>query len=340
MKYSPLGSTGMVVSVMGLGGSAFGGAYGDLDEEEALRTVDLALRSGVNYIDTAVWYGNGRSEAIFGKALSRVPRQAYYIATKACRYEPDVLQMFDFSSARTLRSVDESLARLGVDYVDVIQVHDPEFSESLATVLEEALPALDTARKGGKARCVGITGYPLDMQKELIERSTVKIDTSLCYCHYSLNDRTLLDFLPVLKQNGIAVINASALGMGLLSEGGPPVWHPATEDIKVACAEAVQHCKALGLDISKLALHFSMHTLPEELPVCLVSSHVHEFMAANIATATQALTAEEESAIEFLKKNIFSRLGKCTWEGIEVAKYRRKLAEKKAAAESAAPTPQ
>mmetsp|Transcript_74622 Transcript_74622/g.177643 ORF Transcript_74622/g.177643 Transcript_74622/m.177643 type:complete len:104 (+) Transcript_74622:173-484(+) len=78
----------------------------------------------------------------------------------------------------------------------------------------------------------------------------------------------------------------------------------------------------------------------KELPVCLVSSHVHEFMAANIATATQALTAEEESAIEFLKKNIFSRLGKCTWEGIEVAKYRRKLAEKKAAAESAAPTPQ
>eukprot|EP00971_Amphidinium_carterae_P096582 1911594-Amphidinium_carterae.1 len=92
-----------------------------MDEEEALRTIDLTLRAGVNYIDTAVWYGQGRSEELLGKALKSVPRHAYYIATKACRYDPDVLKQFDFSADRTLRSVDESLARLGLDYVDVIQ---------------------------------------------------------------------------------------------------------------------------------------------------------------------------------------------------------------------------
>jgi len=324
MKYSPLGGTGMVVSILGLGGSALGGCYGEVEEVAAVRSVHLALKSGVNYIDTAVWYGQGKSEELLGKALAGVPRQAYYIATKACRYETAVLEMFDFSAARTLRSVDESLARLGLAYVDVIQVHDPEFCDSVDQVATETMPALDEARRAGKARFVGVTGYPLGVQREILARTPVQVDTSLAYCHYALNDRTLLtDLLPLLEERGMGVVNASALGMGLLSEAGPPAWHPATEEVKAACRAAVDHCKAQGVNVSKLALHFSLHSC-DRIPTCLVSTNVYEYMVMNIEAASATLTEAEEAAIAHMRDDIFAGLSSPTWEGEEVAKYRKK----------------
>eukprot|EP00971_Amphidinium_carterae_P088391 1748916-Amphidinium_carterae.1 len=188
---------------------------------------------------------------------------------------------------------------------------------------------MDKARSEGKACCIGVTGYPLDMQRKLIEQSSVRIDTSLCYCHYSLNDRTLLDFLPFFKERNIAIINAGALGMGLLSNGGPPVWHPATEEIRNACSEAVNYCQARGLDIAKLGMHFAIHS-EASLATCLVSSNVHEFMMSNIATATSvSLSAEEEAAIAHMKDGIFAHLESCTWEGVEVAKYWSKVKAKR-----------
>lgn len=88
----------------------------------AIETIRLAIRSGINYIDTAPYYGQGRSEQIIGKALKGVPREAYYIATKVGRYEVAPKKQFDFSAEKTLKSVDVSLSYLGLDYVDIVQV--------------------------------------------------------------------------------------------------------------------------------------------------------------------------------------------------------------------------
>jgi hypothetical protein len=103
----------------------------------------------VNLLDTAPWYGYGESERILGRCLraAGVPRGAYYLSTKVGRYLPDLLEQFDFTYARTLRSVDESLARLQVDYIDTVQVHDPEFAPSLDIILSETLPALEAAER-------------------------------------------------------------------------------------------------------------------------------------------------------------------------------------------------
>lgn len=81
-----------------------------------------ALRKGINYIDTAPWYGQGKSEELLGKALKDVPRSAYYIGTKVGRYELDVENMFDFSAKKTRESVEKSLKLLGISTIDVIQV--------------------------------------------------------------------------------------------------------------------------------------------------------------------------------------------------------------------------
>jgi len=96
--------------------------FSDYPIEEAKSTVEEALKSGVNYIDTAPFYGEGRSETTLGVCLKDIPRSAYYIATKVARYSLETSRAFDFSYENTLKSVDESLKRLQLDYVDLIQV--------------------------------------------------------------------------------------------------------------------------------------------------------------------------------------------------------------------------
>ena len=120
----------------------------------------------INYIDTAPWYGQGKSEERLGMCLKDIPRKAYNIATKVGRYDLDLKTRFNFSREKTLESVETSLKLLGLDYIDVIQVHDCEFSlDNYKMIIEECLPALEELKKQGKVRFIGITGYPLSMFK-------------------------------------------------------------------------------------------------------------------------------------------------------------------------------
>lgn len=164
--------------------------------EECKNTVQEALRSGINYIDTAPWYGHGTSEEILGECLKDVPRESYYIATKVGRYEKDPKLMFNFSAEKTRESIEVSLKRLGLDYVDIIQVHDIEFAHSLEVIVNETLPVLQEAVKHGKTKYVGITGYPVITLKECIDKSNIKIDMILSYTRLTLIDDSLNNFVP------------------------------------------------------------------------------------------------------------------------------------------------
>lgn len=107
--------------------------------------------------------------------------------------------MFDFSAEKTLQSIDLSLKRLKLDYVDVLQIHDIEFAPSLDVVLNETLPAVDKIRKSGKARFIGVTGYPVGLLAECVEKSSIEIDMVLSYCRLSLIDNSLNKYLPVFQ---------------------------------------------------------------------------------------------------------------------------------------------
>src|SRR5688572_14302747 len=120
MQYRTLGKTGLQVSVLSYGASPLGSVFRDVDEHEGIRTVHTALDLGINFIDVSPYYGLTKAETVLGKALSQVSRDRYYLATKVGRYGDDT---FDFSAARVTSSVDESLRRLQVDYVDIIQCH-------------------------------------------------------------------------------------------------------------------------------------------------------------------------------------------------------------------------
>jgi L-galactose dehydrogenase len=251
MKYRKLGKTGWRVSVLGFGAAPLGGKYGALNEKEAVRAVRTAVDLGVNFIDVAPYYGVTRAEALLGKALKELPREQFFLSTKVGRYDD---HQFDFSAARVTRSVDESLKRLRVAHIDLLLCHDIEFG-SLSQIIAETIPTLQKLKRQGKARALGISGLPLTIFKKVLDR--VPLDAVLSYCHYCLNDITLVQLFPYLKAQGVGIINASPLSMGLLTANGPPAWHPAPAKIREACARAATFCRKQGVPLPKLALQFA-----------------------------------------------------------------------------------
>jgi aryl-alcohol dehydrogenase-like predicted oxidoreductase len=223
-----------------------------VDESVAIRTVHTALELGINFIDVSPFYGYTKAEEVLGKALKGIPRDRYYLATKVGRYGD---AEFDFSAERSAASVDESLRRLGVDYVDIIQSHDNEYGD-VRQVVNETVPALRQLQEQGKARFVGVTGYPLKIFRTILD--CVDVDTILSYNHYSLNDTTLEGLLPWLHQKDVGIINASPVSQGLLTNHDLPAWHPAPEDVRRACADAAAYCRSQGTDIAKVAMQFSL----------------------------------------------------------------------------------
>jgi L-galactose dehydrogenase len=284
MEYRVLGKTGLKVSALGFGASPLGSVFRPVDEVEGIRAVHTAIDLGINLIDVSPYYGLTKAETVLGKALKEIPRDKYWLATKVGRYGDDV---FDFSAGRVAASLDESLARLNVDYVDILQCHDVEFGD-LNQVVSETLPALRQLQAQGKARFVGVTGLPLKIFRYVLERAA--LDTILSYCHYCLNDTSLDTLTPYLKEKQVGVINASPLSMGLLSNRGAPHWHPASSEIKAACARAAAFCREQGQDISKLALQFSVSH--PDLATTLVGTASPENIAKNVRWLEEPMDRE------------------------------------------------
>lgn len=254
MQYRKLGHTGLDVSILGFGGSSLGSVFRNVDEAEGIRAVHAAVDGGINLIDTAPYYGQTKAEAVLGRALRQIPRDKYLLATKVARYGSEEKD-FDFSARRVTQSIDESLQRLNVEYVDFIQVHDMEFGD-IEQIIGETIPALRRAQQAGKARFVGITGLPLKLFAQVMD--AVEVDQIQSYCHYCLHDTALTEILPYLQERGAAIFNSAPLAMRLLSDEGPPNWHPAPDELKAKCAQAARLCRERGSDIGKLALQFSV----------------------------------------------------------------------------------
>lgn len=257
MKYRSLGETGLKLSIIGFGGSGYGNVYGSYDESTAIDGLKYGIERGINYIDTAPWYGQGTSESFLGKALNGVQRSRYIIGTKVGRYERNVASMFNFSGVKVISSAEESLRRLNLDYVDVLQVHDVEFAPSIDVIVNETLPALETLRSRGLCRFIGITGYTLSTLRNILQKSNTKVDSVLTYCRLTLNDSSLIEDFNFYDSKRVGIINASPLGMGLLAPESMQDWHPASDEIKNSCFEAVKYCKLKNVDISRIALHYS-----------------------------------------------------------------------------------
>lgn len=299
MQTRPLGKTGVDVSILGLGTASLGNVFGAIDEAEGERAVRTALDLGVNLIDSSPYYGHTRSETVLGRALRGVDRDRYVLATKVGRYG---LDDFDFSPDRIRTSLDESLGRLGVERIDLLQLHDIEFG-CLQTIVAESIPAMQELRAAGKIRFFGITGLPLPVLQEVAAQGAP--DTVLSYCHYALNDDTLEPLLPWFAARGVGVINASSTGMALLTAKGPPNWHPADEAIQRVCREAVEWCQTRGVNITRLALQFA--TANPGIATTLVGTASCAEITENVAWIDEPIDPEVLAAVRGILSPIRGR---------------------------------
>jgi L-galactose dehydrogenase len=274
MKYRKLGKTGLGVSILSYGASSLGSVFRNIDEKEGIKTVHTAIDQGINLIDVSPYYGLTKAETVLGKAITEIPRDKFILSTKAGRYGENE---FDFSKQRIIASIEESLTRLQTDYVDILLLHDIEFG-SLHQILDEGIPALQQLKKQGKIRFFGVSGLPLSIFENVLNQA--ELDVILSYCHYSLNDTSLLSLIPLLEKTETGLINASPISMGLLSSRPVADWHPASEEIRVICKQAAEFCEKNGVDLSKLAIQYAVQN--ELIPTTLVSTASLENIKKNI----------------------------------------------------------
>lgn len=224
MRYNLLGNTGLYVSELCLGAMTFGGSagmwqtIGKLGQEEALALVRKAFDAGVNFVDTADVYAEGQSERLVGGALKSLgrAREEFVIATKVRgRVGPGVNQV-GLSRSHILASIDGSLSRLGLDYVDLYQIHgfDP------VTPIEETIRALDDVVRSGKARYVGFSNLPAWLASHAItfaeQNGLARFQSAQVY--YSIAGRDIeREIAPLCQARGLAILPWSPLAGGLLS---------------------------------------------------------------------------------------------------------------------------
>ncbi len=252
MEYRKLGHTDLRVSLLGFGTATLGNLYGTTEPAEGERAVHFAIENGINFFDSSPYYGLTLAEERLGQALVGW-RHKIVLATKCGRYGKE---SFDFSAARVMASVDESLRRLRTDYIDLFQAHDVEFGD-VDQVIHETVPAMRKLQEQGKVRYIGITGYPLNTLVRIAK--AVPVDTILSYCHYNLMVTDMDDVLaPFAQQNGIGLINAAGLHMGMLTNAGPQAWHPAPSEVHQAARRAADVCRKRGADIAEVAIRFCL----------------------------------------------------------------------------------
>ena len=229
-------------------------------------------------------YGGTVAESVLGKALKGIRRDRYYLSTKVGKYtQPGGYgeDTFDYSRVRLRASLEESAQRLGTDYFDIIHLHDFEYQHRRHTewALTEGLETLLELQREWRIGNVSCGIYPMDLWHRIFE--TLPVDAATVHNHYALNDTRAMELLPLAKQKGIGIINASPFASGLLSGREAPTWHPAAAADRQLFRQAAALCEQRGVPISKLALQFSSQK--RDFPTTLFSSTRCESVCRNVA---------------------------------------------------------
>jgi aryl-alcohol dehydrogenase-like predicted oxidoreductase len=317
MRYNLLGKTGLYVSELCLGSMTFGGsggmwqAIGQLRQEEVLALMGAALDAGVNFIDTADVYASGESERLVGQALKTLkrPREQIVVATKVRgRVGPGINQI-GLSRAHVLASIDASLERLGLDHVDLYQIHgfDP------VTPIEETLRALDDVVRSGKARYIGFSNLPAWVASHAItfseQNGLARFQSAQVY--YSLAGRDIeREIAPLCSARGLAILPWSPLAGGLLSgkfdpdKKGPDDARRTKFDFPPVNAERLPRVlgalrkvsEETGTSVARVALAWQL-TKPFVTSI-IIGAKKPEQLSDNLAAADLRLSPEQLQALE------------------------------------------
>ena len=297
MNYNEIGKTGMRVSNLSFGASSLGGVFHDIREAEGIKAVYTAVENGMNFIDVSPYYGHYKAETVLGKALKEIPRDKYYLSTKVGRYGKDGINTWDYSGKRATESVYESLERLHIEYIDLINVHDVEFSD-MNQVVNETLPALVELKKKGIVGHVGITDLQLENLKWVIDHSEPgTVESVLNFCHYCLNDEKLKSEYFESK-NGINI--TAPLSTSLLF----PTWG-------FACwPQSLVEPRRKPFNIARLSKNYLIEKLAIQYSVSNPRIATTLFSSANPDNVLKNITYAEEPIDWNLVKEVQEIIGK------------------------------
>ncbi|CAK5262683.1 unnamed protein product [Mycena citricolor] len=341
------------------GGGALSPQYASddlLSGDIPLRTVQLALRYGINAFDTSAYYGP--SEIILGNALHALrdefPRSSYQLMTKCGRYGPSD---FDYTPGTVRQSVQRSLERLRTDYLDVVHLHDVEFvcteitprrtgdhTSALTTEsadyglaagdesiirgegdqkVLDAFAELYKMKQEGLIKRIGITGYPLYTLLRLalliLHNPPYKaVDVMLSYSNLTLQNSTFLQYSSHLlgrAQVGQLLV-ASPFSMGLLTDTGPPSWHPASTELRSAARQTATLARAGGRSLADLATGFCIRNTGGSIPLAVglnKPEEVHECVKVWRSVELEKEDDEARSQQEEAVRAVFKDSGVLDW---------------------------
>jgi D-threo-aldose 1-dehydrogenase len=300
-----IGSTGVAITRLGLGGVFVGGR--ELDDgssaayETALATLDHAYDIGVRYFDTAPFYGRGRSEKRFGKVLGRRPRNSFVLSTKVGRLlvpdehdpgfwaEDDIPHLaarFDLSRDGILRAVEESLERHGLGHAEILYLHDPDVENLEDEAVATAFPTLLELKEQGIVKAIGTGMNQWEMPLRFLER--FDLDVVLLAGRYTLLDQVAYpDFLPLCASKGVKIVTGGPFNSGILAAADldQPVWfnYQRAAPEWIAKAKALKRiCGNHGVDLRAAALQFPL---------------AHPAVASVIPGAASPAQVEENAAL-------------------------------------------
>lgn len=294
MRMRRLGRTGLQVSELGLGGARLLGHDGTLPDETGLHTIRHARQCGINYLDTAECYIDGRSEAVVGAAVAN--DSGCLVATKFGHRPRD----FDFSRASVLASIGESMRLLGRS-PDIIQIHTPEVPDwEQLFGRGGALDGMREARERGWCRYFGITGMDVTFLRRCIE--TDLFDTALLFYCYDLLDQHGVELLAVAKAHDVGVVVGSPLRMGLFGAARDsvlPTLSPAEQ-------RAFQELERLFADqpggLAAGALRFILAA--EAVSVVLLGGDSPEHVEAGVRAAEMPLAPGLADAVRAIANDL------------------------------------
>lgn len=271
----PLTRSGLPVTALGFGAATLGGLYQAMSDEEAQAVLQAAWDAGIRYYDTAPHYGVGLSEERLGRFLADKPRASYVLSTKVGRLlvdhqgpasEVEGVEGFhgtpgrdrvrDYSADGVRRSLDESLARLGVDRVDIVFVHDPD--EHVDQAVAEAFPALAALRDQGVVGAVGVGMNQVAVPLRFVRETDV--DCLIAAGRYTLLDAEAgRELLPLCLERGVDVVGAGVFNSGLLAVPDDRAtfdYGAAPGDLVRRARRIAEVCAGYGVALPVAALAF------------------------------------------------------------------------------------
>jgi D-threo-aldose 1-dehydrogenase len=301
---------------IGLGGAPLAGLFTPVADEEATATVQAAWDEGWRYFDTAPHYGLGLAEQRLGAGLAGKPRSEYVLSSKVGRiiYEADTdaaddegfavvskrRRRWDFSRDGVLRSIEDSLRRIGTDRLDVVFVHDPDdhFDEAVAT----AFPTLIELRDQGVIGAIGSGMNQTAMLTRFVRE--VDLDVIMLAGRYTLLDPDGLDdVMPACIENDVQIVAVGVFNSGLLSQPRPAAdatfnYAPAPAALVDKANKLADVCESHGVTLPAVALNFPLHH-PAVAGIavgCRTADEVHTNAALSRTNIPDALWSDLKSA--------------------------------------------